>query len=262
MGEYVKTYHLMELFKYGTASSRELSRSTEFWSEYYFHNISFYEGNKNLLENMRSIHSITGLEALIESDKIRNQVNEPMSPVKIRKKSAILNVESNLTPVSNNSMLKSHIYERDGDLSKMGLKAASLNDIIRFQSYMGYDLKNICMVCDEIREMYGMPRKLAREVFRETEGEFCVRGYGRIEELRGLRGVNLEDKIAKFKKRLHYNHMSSGNPENFRQPTSQIPKQVETGGREISEFEISPISCSDSRVASDILNSNLYSEQS
>lgn len=57
------------------------------------------------------------------------------------------------------------------------------------------------MICDEIRDRYQMRRKLAREVFRETEGEFCIRGYGRIEGLRGLRGVNLEDKISKIRKK-------------------------------------------------------------
>jgi len=82
---------------------------------------------------MRSVHCITGLEALIESDKAKNLSQEPMSPVKIRKgSSSRFTLEPKQMTPSNNSMLKSHIYERDGDLSKMGLKAASLNDIIRF----------------------------------------------------------------------------------------------------------------------------------
>lgn len=82
-----------------------------------------------------------------------------------------------------------------------------MNDIIRYLSFMRFDLKNICLICDIIRERYNMRRKLAREVFRETEGEFCLRGYGRIEGLRGLRGVNLEDKIAKIKKKAHAHKM-------------------------------------------------------
>jgi hypothetical protein len=62
-----------------------------------------------------------------------------------------------------------------------------------------------------------MSRKLAREVFRETENDLCIRGYGRIERLRGLRGMNIEDKIAKIRKKANEKQLLYDQDEQFHQ---------------------------------------------
>lgn len=162
---------------------------------------------------MRSKSSITGIEALNETESVftaqekYSKFAPVLTPTKLKRKflsEKLLSIDKKNV---NNLILTSQIFEKSGDLSKWGIRAASMNDIIRYLSFMRFDLKNICLICDIIRERYNMRRKLAREVFRETEGEFCLRGYGRIEGLRGLRGVNLEDKIAKIKKKAHAHKM-------------------------------------------------------
>jgi hypothetical protein len=210
MGDRITKYPLMELFTFPSQKYKKVSRKAEFWASYYRQNNYFYDNNKTLFDRVRNKSSINGIEAL-SAQEAQSTVEQKyqkfapvLTPTKLKRNFLVKkNKRRKQSIQSHNPLLMDQIFNSDGDLSKWGVRAASLNDIIRYLSYMRFDLKNICMICDEVRDRYEMRRKLAREVFRETEGEFCIRGYGRIEGLRGLRGVNLEDKIAKIRKRAN-----------------------------------------------------------
>jgi hypothetical protein len=69
------------------------------------------------------------------------------------------------------------VFQKNGILSRWGIRASSLNDVIRYMIYMRFKLEVINKVCDEITTLYKMDKQIAYKVFKETEDEFTIRGY-------------------------------------------------------------------------------------
>jgi hypothetical protein len=62
-----------------------------------------------------------------------------------------------------------------------GIRACSLNDIIRYMIFLNFDIELIQKNCYEVSQTYKMNKKMAYRVFRETEDEFSIRNYVRID---------------------------------------------------------------------------------
>lgn len=77
---------------------------------------------------------------------------------------------------------RTFFWEKQADQPKdWSMRAISLNDIIRFMIFLNFDLPLVQKICREISEKYSMNKKLAYHVFRETEDEFSIRNYVRID---------------------------------------------------------------------------------
>ena len=114
-------------------------------------------------------------------------------------------IEKKLTEGVNNDDqdLLAKMFTEDGELSKWGVRACSLNDIIRYMVFMNFELEFINKVCDEITSTYNMDKKLAYKVFRETEDEFSLRDYTKnfedMEEIQVVEEKSLEGVLGVLK---------------------------------------------------------------
>lgn len=62
-------------------------------------------------------------------------------------------------------------------LSRWGIRSSSLNDVIRYLVYMRVRFELVNSICAEITSAYSLDKKIAYQVFKETEDEFTIRGY-------------------------------------------------------------------------------------
>ena len=167
MGKVHNTFPIMQKFQFGPEILNYL-KSSQFWDTYFRHNNYTMELNKQLLKKIKSNRSKKGIFKLAE--KTPSTVQEKRFLAKIFK---------------------------DGILSRSGIRASSLNDIIRYMVYMNFELDVINKICMEITSKYKiMDKKLAYKVFRETEDEFSIRDYvDRKEGLLSGEGDNAEDSV-------------------------------------------------------------------
>lgn len=89
-----------------------------------------------------------------------------------------------------NSFFNTIMDENDAILSRWGVRASSLNDIIRYMIYLRFKLDVINKVCKEITKRYEMDKELAYKVFKETEDEFTIRDYVKDDKEK----INIKDK--------------------------------------------------------------------
>jgi hypothetical protein len=88
---------------------------------------------------------------------------------------------SNTDKSTLNKDLAKKVLNKKDMLSGWGIRACSLNDIIRFMIFLNFDILLIQKICYEVSQTYKMDKKLAYRVFRETEDEFSIRNYVRLD---------------------------------------------------------------------------------
>lgn len=128
-------------------------QTPEFWETYYRHNNYFYVNNETIFKSFRNDGAEKGMELILKTTR-----------------------KSNL----NKDLAKKVLTKKDM-LSEWGIRACSLNDIIRFMIFLNFDISLIQKICYEVSQKYNMDKKLAYRVFRETEDEFSIRNYVRID---------------------------------------------------------------------------------
>ena len=97
-------------------------QTSEFWGTYYRHNNYFYERNKTIFEQFRNKDSEKGIELLLKS-KDKEKLNQDLA----RK-----------------------VLNKNDMLSGWGIRACSLNDIIRFMIFLNFDIELIQKICFEV----------------------------------------------------------------------------------------------------------------
>lgn len=147
MGRRVTKRPLMELVPLNPYE-REHICDYNFWEVYYRHNNYFYDNNRTLFRHLRARGAETGLEGLFGGEKFLEE-----------------------------EFLEQVFQADQSRVTSWGVRACSLNDIIRFMIYLQVSLERINSVCEQISKNYKMDRQLAYQVFKETEDEFSVRGY-------------------------------------------------------------------------------------
>ena len=164
MGTVVKSLSLIE--KFNLKQHKNLSKkikTTKFWDLYYRHNNYFHEKNKLLESVFSRPANKTGFQDRL--NKLQLVGNELVDDEEDEEEREFIKT----------------VVKKNGILSRWGMRASSLNDIIRFMVYMRFSLELINTVCSLITEMYDMDKKVAYHVFKETEDEFTIRDYVQIE---------------------------------------------------------------------------------
>lgn len=153
MGKKQSKFPIMEKFEL-EGEEKSFIQAPEFWSTYYRHNNYFYLKNKELLRTVRKDNTKKGLETLISKKSQMNDGN-----------------------------LAKKLFNNRGLLSHWGVRSVSLNDVIRYMTFLNFELGVINKICDEITNAFEnkMDKKLAYKVFRETEDEFSLRNYVKVE---------------------------------------------------------------------------------
>lgn len=128
-------------------------QTPEFWGTYYRHNNYFYVNNTTIFSQFRNQGAEKGMELLLKNGN-----------------------KSNL-----NKDLAKKVLNKHDMLSGWGIRACSLNDIIRFMIFLNFDIQLIQKICFEVSQTYKMDKKLAYRVFRQTEDEFSIRNYVRMD---------------------------------------------------------------------------------
>ena len=148
MGNAVSNRPLLELFYLKEELRKKVSKFS-FWEVYYRHNNYFYDNNLTIFKHLRIKGTEKGIEEMVGKGKF----------------------------LQGDDFLKT-VFRKDKDrISSWGVRACSLNDIIRFMIYLRLELEDINHICEEITETYKMDRKMAYRVFKETEDEFSIRNY-------------------------------------------------------------------------------------
>lgn len=159
MGNSVTEMALLEKFKF-SKESLIMIQTTEFWGTYYRHNNYFYDNNKSILKRIRPEWATKGIE----------------------KKISMMEESGSGFDDDDKKFFSQVLDEKEGILSRWGVRASSLNDIIRYMVYLRFKLSIINKVCKEITKRYEMDKELAYKVFKETEDEFTIRDYVKMEE--------------------------------------------------------------------------------
>ena len=188
-----RKYTLIEKFKILNKNNKSYAKKADFWANYYRQNNYFYDNNKTLFSRVRSKDSKKGIELLLA------QSQEMMEEMTEESKLAISGLLVDVVKGSGKKVA----------LSKEGIRASSLNDIIRYMAYMKLELKDINKVCDQISTRYSMNKKLVYSVFQETQEVFYWMGYAKKESLeedkrrepesRCLTTLTVGEALCKFK---------------------------------------------------------------
>lgn len=164
MGETVTDFALLEKMRF-SKSTKKMLEKIEFWSTYYRQNNYFYEMNQNLLQQQSSQREMKGIEKKLYK-------MEPSSSRMEEDSGISFGVQQDSDELSINTFLTG-----ESVLSRWGIRSSSLNDIIRYLIYMRVNFDLINSICAEITMTYSVDKKIAYQVFKETEDEFTIRGY-------------------------------------------------------------------------------------
>lgn len=120
-----------------------------------------------MIELFKNEGAQKGIEILLKNND-KNKIAEGLAKL----------IEVKEKPIVQRSLFRDKQVEQQKDWS---VRAISLNDIIRFMIFLNFDLSLVQKICREISMKYSMNKKLAYHVFRETEDEFSIRNYVRID---------------------------------------------------------------------------------
>lgn len=180
MGNTITEFSLLEKFNFDK-ESLIMIQAPEFWGTFYRHNNYFYDKNKSLIKRIRPEWATKGIERKISMI----QGGGGLDDEDIKFFSTVLDQE-------------------EGILSRWGVRASSLNDIIRYMIYFRFKLDVINKVGKEITEKYEMDKELAYKVFKETEDEFTIRDYVKMSTKEGKVGEVIGKREEVFKRVIPY----------------------------------------------------------
>lgn len=149
IGEDRENFSIFTLLSQYSPKYESKFENKKFWETYYRHNNYFYERNLTIFEEIRvGGSSKKGIEKLMMGNTPSDQQVQQdfMETIKLQ----------------------------EGMVSKWGIRAISLGDIIRYMAMLDIDLGVVTQICFHVSQKFSMDKRLAYSVFLETEHEFTL----------------------------------------------------------------------------------------
>lgn len=153
MGKVVNQASILELMIYPQSVLLQIEDPL-FWSAFYRHSNYFLDKNESLLKEL----------ALPLDDSIVGRLADMQNLDEAEVK------------------LKAMLFDGKELLSRWGIRATSLSDLIRSMIKIKLELPKINSICQNIAQVFEIDKKIAYKVFKDVEDEFSLQGYTDVDK--------------------------------------------------------------------------------